>query len=97
MVTSASPGEGKTTTSANLAAVFGEAGSSVLVLNCDFRRPSIHEMFGVPDEPRRVQETAVPGVKVVTNVLADAGVEPGAGGRRTAPGDQPRHGVASTS
>ena len=76
MVTSASPGEGKTTTSANLAAVFGEAGSSVLVLNCDFRRPSIHEMFGVPDEPRRVQDTAVPGVKVVTNVLADAGANP---------------------
>ena len=51
MVTSASPGEGKTTTSANLATVFGEAGSSVLVLNCDFRRPSIHEMFGVPESP----------------------------------------------
>ena len=76
MVTSASPGEGKTTTSANLAAVFGEAGSSVLVLNCDFRRPSIHEMFGVQDEPRRVQDTSVPGVKVVTNVLVDAGSNP---------------------
>ena len=76
MVTSALPGEGKTTTSANLAAVFGEAGSSVLLLNCDFRRPSIHEMFGVPDEPRRVQDTAVPGVKVVTNVLGEAGANP---------------------
>jgi Mrp family chromosome partitioning ATPase len=76
MVTSASPGEGKTTTSANLAAVFGEAGSSVLVLNCDFRRPSIHEMFGLADEPRRVQDTNVAGVKVVTNVLVDAGANP---------------------
>ncbi len=76
MVTSASPGEGKTTTSANLAAVFGEAGSSVLVLNCDFRRPSIHEMFGLQDEPRRVQDTSVQGVKVVTNVLVDAGSNP---------------------
>ncbi len=76
MVTSASPGEGKTTTSANLATVFGEAGSSVLLLNCDFRRPSIHEMFGLTDEPRRVQETNVAGVKVVTNVLVDAGANP---------------------
>jgi len=76
MVTSASPGEGKTTTSANLAAVFGEAGSSVLLLNCDFRRPSLHEMFGLEDVPRRVQDTSVPGVKVVTNVLADASMNP---------------------
>jgi Mrp family chromosome partitioning ATPase len=76
MVTSASPGEGKTTTSANLASVFGEAGASVLMLNCDFRRPSIHEMFGVADEPRRVQGTTVPGVKVVTNVLVDPGSNP---------------------
>lgn len=76
MVTSASPGEGKTTTSANLAAVFGEAGSTVLLLNCDFRRPAAHEMFGLPDLPRRVQETAVTGVKVVTNVLTNAATNP---------------------
>jgi Mrp family chromosome partitioning ATPase len=76
MVTSASPGEGKTTTSANLAAVFGEAGSSVLLLNCDFRRPSIHDMFGLQDVPRRVQDTSVQGVKVVTNVLVDAASNP---------------------
>ena len=76
MVTSASPGEGKTTTTANLAAVFAEAGSSVLVVNCDFRRPTIHRYFGVEDEPRRVHETSVPGVKIVTNVLTDPGSNP---------------------
>jgi Mrp family chromosome partitioning ATPase len=76
MVTSASPGEGKTTTTANLAAVFAEAGSSVLVVNCDFRRPTIHRYFGLEDEPRRVHETNVPGVKVVTNVLADPASNP---------------------
>jgi Mrp family chromosome partitioning ATPase len=76
MVTSTAPGEGKTTTTANLAAVFSEAGSSVLVVNCDFRRPSIHNFFGVDDEPRRVQETAIPGVKVVTNVLSDPAANP---------------------
>ena len=76
MVTSVAPGEGKTTTTANLAAVFAEAGSSVLVVNCDFRRPSIHKFFGVDDEPRRVHETNIPGVKVVTNVLSDPAANP---------------------
>ena len=88
MVTSALPGEGKTTTSANLAAVFGEAGSSVLLLNCDFRRPSIHEMFGVPDEPRRVQDTAVPGREGRHQRPGRGRREPGAGRGRTATGDQ---------
>jgi Mrp family chromosome partitioning ATPase len=76
MITSASPGEGKTTTTANLAAVFAEAGASVLVVNCDFRRPTIHRFFGLEDEPRRVHETNVPGVKVVTNVLTDPASNP---------------------
>jgi Mrp family chromosome partitioning ATPase/capsular polysaccharide biosynthesis protein len=76
MVTSPAPGEGKTTTTANLAAVFAEAGSSVLVVNCDFRRPAIHQFFGITDEPRRVHETSVPGVKLVTNVLSDPTANP---------------------
>lgn len=76
MVTSASPSEGKSTTTANLAAVFAEAGSSVLVVNCDFRRPNVHRYFGVSDEPRRVQETNVAGVKMVTNVLSDPSSNP---------------------
>jgi Mrp family chromosome partitioning ATPase/capsular polysaccharide biosynthesis protein len=76
MITSAAPREGKTTTTANLAAVFAEAGSSVLVINCDFRRPALHRYFGIADEPRRVHDTMVPGVKIVTNVLADATPNP---------------------
>jgi Mrp family chromosome partitioning ATPase/capsular polysaccharide biosynthesis protein len=76
MISSASPGEGKTTTTANLAAVFAEAGSTVLVVNCDFRRPALHRFFGIEDEPRRVHETNVPGVKVVTNVLTDPASNP---------------------
>ena len=76
MITSPAPGEGKTTTTANLAAVFAEGGSSVLVVNCDFRRPSIHQYFGIVDEPRRVHETSITGVKVVTNVLSDTAANP---------------------
>jgi polysaccharide biosynthesis transport protein len=51
LVTSPAPGDGKTTTVANLAAAFAETGRSVLVLGCDFRRPEIHKMFDVPDRP----------------------------------------------
>jgi len=76
MVTSASPGEGKTTSSANLAAVCAQAGSRVLVINCDFRRPMIHEYFELEDLPRRVQATSVAGVNIVTNVVRDEDPNP---------------------
>ena len=76
MVTSAAPREGKSTTSANLAVAFAEADASVLIVNCDFRRPTIHRRLGVEDEPRRVQDTCVPGVKIVTNVLLDPHANP---------------------
>ncbi|MFN8024853.1 MAG: P-loop NTPase [Acidimicrobiia bacterium] len=76
MVTSAAPGEGKTTSSANLAAVFAETGSSVLVLNCDFRRPKVHEYFKVSAEPRKLHRTAIAGVRVVSNVTTEADPNP---------------------
>jgi Mrp family chromosome partitioning ATPase/capsular polysaccharide biosynthesis protein len=76
MVTSASPREGKTNTSANLAAVFAEGGASVLIVNCDFRRPTIHRLLNLEDVPRTVQDTSIAGVKIVTNVLADPNANP---------------------
>ena len=51
LVTSPAPGDGKTTTVANLAVTMAEAGREVLVLGCDFRRPEIHAYFGVPHSP----------------------------------------------
>jgi capsular exopolysaccharide synthesis family protein len=50
LVTSAGPGEGKTLVVANLAATYAELGKRVLVLSCDFRRPRIHRLFGVPND-----------------------------------------------
>jgi len=41
--------EGKTTTSANLAAALGHTDRSVLVVSADLRKPSLHEYFGVPN------------------------------------------------
>jgi len=39
--------EGKTTTLANLAVVLARAGTNVIVVDCDLRRPRIHECFNL--------------------------------------------------
>ncbi|KAA0764900.1 CpsD/CapB family tyrosine-protein kinase [Bacillus sp. SH5-2] len=44
MVTSANPGDGKTTTVANLAVVFGQQGKKVLIIGADLRKPSIQDL-----------------------------------------------------
>lgn len=51
LITSAAPGDGKTTTAANLAVTMAESGRTVLVLGCDFRRPRIHGLFDRPASP----------------------------------------------
>jgi len=51
IISSPGAGEGKTTTTAHLAALLAEAGHSVLVMSADFRRPRVHELFGVTGAP----------------------------------------------
>lgn len=46
-VTSGNANEGKTSTTANLAFAFAEAGMSVAVVGCDLRRPRIHNFLEV--------------------------------------------------
>jgi capsular exopolysaccharide synthesis family protein len=46
VVTSAAPNEGKSVVSANFAAALAAAGHPTLLLDCDFRRPSQHRLFG---------------------------------------------------
>ena len=48
-VTSAGPQEGKTITTANMATVMAQSGSRVLIVDCDMRKPRIHEIFGIPN------------------------------------------------
>ncbi len=50
MVSSATPGEGKTLTVSNLALTLSESYSQrVLLIDADLRRPSVHEVFGIPN------------------------------------------------
>ncbi len=51
LVSSASPGEGKTTTVANLVAALGENGGRVLAVDADLRRPTLHQHFGIAKTP----------------------------------------------
>jgi len=48
--TSAKPGDGKTTTSTNVGVVSALAGQRVVVVDCDLRRPRIHEFFSLPND-----------------------------------------------
>lgn len=74
MITSALPREGKTLTVANLALTLGGAyGRRVLVIDADFHRPSLNELFGIPNdrglaEALRSSNTPLPAVAVSSEV-----------------------------
>ncbi|GAB4431325.1 MAG: CpsD/CapB family tyrosine-protein kinase [Chloroflexi bacterium OHK40] len=80
LVTSTAPNEGKSTTLANLAVTMAQAEQRVLAVDCDLRRPSLHALFGLPNEqgltsaileqgeaPLPIQSTSVPGLSLLTS------------------------------
>ena len=72
MVTSTAPGEGKSVTAANLAIAMALDGKKVILVDCDLRRPTVHEKFGIRGTPG------------LTNVLVGAmDLDLGASGHRS--------------
>jgi polysaccharide biosynthesis transport protein len=78
VVSSAGPGEGKTTTVANLASSLALNGSRVLAVDADLRRPTMHKHFGLAKAPgfsdlivgkaqasQVIQETRFKGLQVL--------------------------------
>lgn len=85
LATSTAPDEGKSTTLANLAITMAQAEQRVILVDCDLRRPSLHTLFGLPndqgltsmilaqgDEAPPLQPTGVPGL----NLLASGPLPP---------------------
>ena len=79
LVTSGQPGEGKTTTAVNTAISLSQLGASVLIIDCDLRKPSVHKVLGVDHVvglstylSRRgkleevIQELPIPNLSVLT-------------------------------
>ena len=50
VLTSPSPGEGKSTVASNLAIAIAEVGQRILLIDADMRRPRLHEIFELENE-----------------------------------------------
>ncbi|QDU38388.1 Tyrosine-protein kinase YwqD [Maioricimonas rarisocia] len=77
-ISSPEPGDGKSTTAANLAIAMAQSGKRVLLVDGDLRRPTLHKLFklrsdiglvdvlsGDVDAETAMQETAVEGLRVL--------------------------------
>lgn len=78
VVTSASPGEGKTTTAFNLGVIMSQAGPAVLIVDADFRRPSLHDLIQVEtngEGPLRGLSDLIVGSTELSQVILETGFD----------------------
>ncbi len=73
VVTSPNPKEGKSTTAANLAITFAQAGINTLLVDTDLRRPSVHRLFGLPKEPGLINYLF--GKNEFNEIVHDSGIK----------------------
>jgi polysaccharide biosynthesis transport protein len=73
LVTSALPGEGKTTTVANLGVVLSHSDQRTILVSADFRRPRLHRFFGLRSGPGLSDVLA--GTARLRDALQDTDVE----------------------
>ena len=81
LITSPTPGEGKSFIGSNLAVAFAQTGKRVILVDADLRKPTVHRIFGlvnnigvtsalvsdVSDVEASLQATAVPELRVMTS------------------------------
>lgn len=72
-VTSADAGDGKTTLVCNLAVSIAQSGKKVLLVDADFRRSRLHEMFGI-DRAQGIS-SVMSGKSELTDAIFPTGVE----------------------
>jgi polysaccharide biosynthesis transport protein len=73
LITSPSPGDGKSTISANLGVMLADAGKNVILVSADLRKPRLHRFFGVRDKPGLVDVLSHAVSAQVA--LTDSGIE----------------------
>ena len=67
-ITSPEPGDGKTMIAGRLAISVSELGQTVLVIDCDMRRPRLHTIFGIANEPG-ISELLDPNAPIDLNLV----------------------------
>ena len=72
LITSAAGGEGKTTTTANLAVALAQTGRRVILVSADMRRPRVHQFFGI--ENRQGFSNLLSGTATLPEVAVPAGI-----------------------